>query len=143
IEPTISTNVICDKYRIRQVIRNLLSNAVRFSPEIKKITISFESATLPKFPGSIGEDRPALAVSIKDEGVGIPENELKTVFDKFIQSSKTKTGAGGTGLGLTICYEIVKCHGGEIRADNNPEGGAVFTFLLPYKPSPSIAADKP
>ncbi len=133
LEPSIATHVICDRYRIRQVIRNLFSNAIRFSPEIKKITISFEAATLPSLSEDDNADQPALSVIIKDEGIGIPKNELKTVFDKFIQSSKTKTGAGGTGLGLAICYEIVKHHGGKITADNNPEGGAVFTFILPYK----------
>jgi two-component system, sensor histidine kinase ChiS len=74
---------------------------------------------------------PAILFSVKDRGVGIPENELKSVFDKFIQSSGTKTGAGGTGLGLAICNEIIKDHRGEICAENNREGGAVFSFMLP------------
>lgn len=71
-----------------------------------------------------------------DEGIGIPETELDTVFDKFIQSSKTKTGAGGTGLGLAICHEIIKSHGGRIWAENNPDQGATLTFLLPYSHVP-------
>ena len=74
---------------------------------------------------------PAIIFSVKDQGVGIPENELKSIFDKFIQSSRTKTGAGGTGLGLAICNEIIKDHRGEIWAENNLEGGAIFSFMLP------------
>lgn len=76
---------------------------------------------------------PALFVIVKDRGIGIPENELTSIFDKFTQSSKTKTGAGGTGLGLAICKEIIKAHHGKIWAENNPEGGAMFSFLLPYE----------
>ena len=74
-----------------------------------------------------------ITVSIKDEGVGIPETELNTIFNKFIQSSKTNNGAGGTGLGLAICKEIIQAHSGKIWAENNPEGGATFSFMLPYE----------
>mgnify|MGYP000107824263 CR=1 FL=1 len=117
-----------DSTRIIQVIYNLVSNSIKFTPEGKKITISFEQAALP---GSFKEEIPALAVIVQDEGVGIPQNELSKVFDKFFQSSKTKTGAGGTGLGLAICMEIVKEHKGKIWAENNPSGGAKFTFIIP------------
>ncbi len=55
----------------------------------------------------------ALCCSVSDNGTGIPESELEAVFGKFVQSSKTKTGAGGTGLGLAICREIVEAHGGK------------------------------
>jgi signal transduction histidine kinase len=68
-----------------------------------------------------------------DHGPGIPPHELETIFDKFIQSSTTKTGAGGTGLGLAICREIIHAHLGEIRAKNGPEGGAIFSFTLPLR----------
>jgi signal transduction histidine kinase len=70
-------------------------------------------------------------VTIADQGVGITEDELESIFDKFIQSRRTKTGAGGTGLGLSICREIITAHHGRIWAANRPEGGAVFTLELP------------
>ena len=73
----------------------------------------------------------ALRCRVSDEGPGIPETELKTVFNKFVQSSKTKTGAGGTGLGLAICHEIVASHGGTIWAENAKPHGAVFCFVFP------------
>jgi len=69
-----------------------------------------------------------------DSGVGIPENEIHSIFDKFVQSSKTKTGAGGTGLGLAICKEIIDLHRGKIYVKNNEEKGACFTFNIPVSP---------
>ena len=108
-----------DSRKIMQVLRNLLSNAVKFSPPGSTIDVK------------LVEKKDCLQVSVKDAGVGIPNSELQTVFDKFIQSSKTKTGAGGTGLGLSISREIIDAHGGRIWAENNPEGGAIFRFELP------------
>jgi signal transduction histidine kinase len=78
-----------------------------------------------------------VSVSVADRGPGIPEGELEAIFDKFIQSSKTRTGAGGTGLGLAICREIVQGHYGRIWAENRPGGGAVLTFTLPRDPLPA------
>jgi PAS domain S-box-containing protein len=111
--------VILDPDKIRQVIRNLLDNAIKFSPAGGTIDVSTDRA----------ED--AVRVSVSDQGPGIPPDELEAVFDKFVQSSKTKTGAGGTGLGLAICHEIVATHGGRIWAQNRPEGGAIFAFEIP------------
>ncbi len=128
-ETSVNTIVTCDNYKIGQVVRNLLSNAIKFTADGKAIHIEFEHS------GYIDDSelvREGLAMAVKDEGIGIPENELDTVFDKFIQSSKTKTGAGGTGLGLAICYEIVKAHNGKIWAENNEKVGSCFKFILPY-----------
>ena len=133
-DPLVPTEIICDEHKIGQVIRNLLSNAVKFTPERKYIAVSFSSdKTTHGKRSSDKEMIPALLVSVKDEGVGIPEDELDNIFDKFIQSSTTKTGAGGTGLGLAICKEIILAHKGKIWAENNPEGGATFSFMLPYE----------
>lgn len=125
--PAISTKIECDSYRIEQVINNLVSNAIKYSPEGKHITISFEEAELKHHQETI----PAIRLLVKDQGVGIPESELHTVFDKFIQSSRTNTGAGGTGLGLAIANEIIKSHHGEIIAANDQEGGVCFSVTLP------------
>ena len=129
----LSTVILGDESKIGQVLRNLISNAVKFTPSGKSVRISFDSDELPG--GKRRTDNktiPALQVRIKDEGVGIPGRELDTIFDKFIQSSRTKTNAGGTGLGLSICHDIIKAHKGEIWAENNLEGGATFCFVLPY-----------
>jgi len=119
-----------DAVRLGQVVRNLLSNASKFTPEGKGIHLSLAHASLPG-------GRPGVAFSVSDEGVGIPPEELDAVFDKFVQSTRTRTGAGGTGLGLAICQEIVAAHKGSITARSNATGGAEFTVILPLGDAPS------
>ncbi len=111
---------VYDASKIDQVMRNLLSNAIKFSPENSEITVTTEDT------GN------AIKVCVADNGPGIPSGELEIVFDKFSQSSVTKDGSGGTGLGLPICREIISAHGGEISADSLEGKGAVFTFTLPH-----------
>ena len=125
-----STLACFDQLRLEQVILNLLSNAIKFSPEKSDIKIDIKPANLTC---SNGEVVNGLQLSVYDQGVGIPENELETIFDKFIQSSKTKTNAGGTGLGLSICTEIIKGHQGKLWVENGSEKGAIFHFLIPVK----------
>lgn len=111
--------ITLDADKIRQVLRNLLSNAIKFSPEGRTIdVISFKKAD-------------SIVVSVRDQGAGIPEDELENIFDKFVQSSKNKTNAGGTGLGLPICREIIAAHKGRIWAENNPDIGANLSFEIP------------
>jgi len=90
------------------------------------IELSLSDAVLPS-----GES--AFRLDVADHGPGIPEEELEDVFGKFVQSSRTKTGAGGTGLGLAICRQIVMAHGGTISAANRTEGGAIFEVLMPME----------
>jgi len=114
-----SGQVTLDAEKIKQVLRNLLNNAIKFSPEGGIIDVAICRADN------------AVRVLVSDQGPGIPPDELEAVFDKFMQSSKTRTGAGGTGLGLAICQEIIAAHKGRIWAENRPEGGAVFSFEIP------------
>jgi len=122
-------NIFCDREKITQVIINLMSNAIKFTPEGKNITISMKSHTI--------NNKKGILLTVADEGIGIPEEEIKTIFNEFVQSSKTKTGAGGTGLGLAICKNIIEHHGGEIWAENiikrNKVAGAAFHITLPAK----------
>ncbi len=116
-----------DQKLITQVLVNLLSNSIKFSPEHSTITINVQITD----PGTILS---RLHVSIQDEGIGIPEDELDSVFDKFVQSSSTLTHAGGTGLGLPITREIIQLHHGHIVAESPPDGctqGALFRFDIP------------
>ncbi len=117
-----------DEFRISQVIRNLISNAVKFTEKNKTIRVGLQKEKTEK-----SLKRPVEQVNffIADQGIGIPKDELDSVFDKFTQSSKTKTGAGGTGLGLAICKEIIKEHQGNIWAESLEEKGAVFKVSLP------------
>jgi len=109
-----------DSTRFAQVARNVLSNAVKFSPEGGTIEMS---ASTP--------DESTILVQVRDHGPGIPPAELEAVFDAFVQSSKTRDESGGTGLGLAICRKIVTAHGGHIHATNAPDGGTIFHIVLP------------
>lgn len=118
-----STVAAIDTTQFLHVVQNLLSNAIKFSPPGGTITLSYRDVMLGTHE--------ALAIDIRDEGVGIPPGEEKRIFDKFVQSSATKTGAGGTGLGLAITQEIVIGHHGTITARNHPNGGAEFELRIP------------
>lgn len=120
-KPDFDDAVTVDKNKIILVIRKLLGNAVKFSQQNSNIRIVIE------------KNKDFFVIAVFDNGIGIPTDEKDKIFEKFIQSSKTKTGAGGTGLGLSICSQIIKAHKGEIWADANPEGGSVFRFTLPLK----------
>lgn len=109
-----------DPARFSQVVRNVLANAVKFSPEGSTVRVQ---ARQP--------DDTSIEISVHDQGPGIPANELESIFQAFVQSSQTRDGAGGTGLGLAICQKIVAAHGGRIYASNAAEGGAVFHITLP------------
>jgi len=122
-----------DPERIGQVVRNYLSNAFRFSPRggMVELGAGYRSDTCG------GSDW--LEISVRDQGPGIPEDELEQIFEKFVQSSNNKTGAGGTGLGLAICREIALAHGGEVGARNHVDGGAQFFLYLPRVQAGCIA----
>jgi signal transduction histidine kinase len=108
--------VNADPTRTGQVVRNVLANAIRFSPPGGAIDI-----------GLVIDPASATAsLTIGDRGPGIPEDEVESIFDRFVQSTKTKTGAGGAGLGLTIARAIMVQQGGSLTAQNRSGGGASF-----------------
>jgi signal transduction histidine kinase len=107
-----------DSFRIFQVIRNLVSNAIKFSDPETCVIID------------IKESENGVDCSVDNRGLGIPPAELETIFEKFNQSSKTLSGAGGTGLGLAICREIIANHGGHIHAESEVNGTTRFIFKL-------------
>ena len=105
----LGTRTFFDHEKMLQVMINLLSNAIKFTPKVKKITIFFDAKTGAK-PKSAQIRANLLTLVVDDQGLGSPKGEEKTVFDKFIQSSKTNTGASGTGLGLSIVKETIHAH---------------------------------
>lgn len=130
-KPDRSTKLLCDAERIFQVVLNLLQNAIQHTLAKKSITINYRfSQDIIHNEENLKNRQPAILLEIIDEGIGIPEDELQSIFERFVLSSKTNTGAGGTGLGLPICKNIIEAHGGRIWAENNPEGGAKFSFTL-------------
>lgn len=126
-----SSTIACFDYTlIGQVVRNLLSNAIKFSSNEKSIKIDFHDREYERS----GKMVPFVECSITDYGIQVPEDELKTIFDKFVQSSNTDSCALGQGLGLSMCKEIVVAHSGKIWAQNEVDGGITFLFTLPRDP---------
>jgi PAS domain S-box-containing protein len=112
-----------DADKIVQVLTNLIGNSIKFTPEGKSVTVSAAR-------GGAEE----LRVSVKDEGIGIPQEHLSKVFDKFFQvGERLATDIHGTGIGLAISKEIVELHGGSIWVESEHGNGATFTFTLPLK----------
>ncbi len=122
------TTAVFDFNRMVQVVINLLSNAIRFSPEKSSITITLSTTSMKEEGGETA----MLVCSIRDRGLGIPDTEGDSIFSKFVQGSNTKTDAGGTGLGLAICRQIINAHSGSIWGNNvESEPGALFKFVIP------------
>ncbi len=109
-----------DPERVGEVLRNLLSNAIRHSEEGKQVVVKARDE---------GED---LVVSVEDSGEGIPEEDIPHVFDRFYRVDKSRNrSTGGSGLGLTIAREIVEAHGGEIWVESVEGEGSTFSLSLP------------
>jgi PAS domain S-box-containing protein len=110
-----------DPFRLTQVMRNLVSNAIKYSPEGGEIVIN------AAVTGG------AVRISVKDEGIGMTAEQQAHLFQKFYRADSSNTSIGGTGLGLAICKLIVEGHGGEIGAESTLGEGSTFTFTLPIK----------
>ncbi|MGU8453381.1 HAMP domain-containing histidine kinase [Clostridium perfringens] len=113
-------NLYCDKDKITQALVNILSNAIRYSNEGSTIFIEE------------GLKDNKVIISIEDQGIGISEEDLKYVFERFYRADKSRTRAtGGTGIGLTIVKSIVSSHGGEVKLESKLGEGSKFTIILP------------
>lgn len=121
-----------DSMRIDQVLNNLLSNAMKFTPEGGEI---FVSSSLYIQSAENGEKR-YVRVAVRDTGVGIPEDKLPRIFEKYEQVDENQAfNVRGTGLGLSICKEIISLHDGEIWVESRKDSGSEFIFLLPVETS--------
>lgn len=118
-----------DIERIQQVIRNIISNALKFIPDGTNIEIQMIEREF--IPRKYKEYVKGIGLQIRDFGPGIPPEDLDKIFEKFIQSKQVKAGTKGTGLGLSISREIVNDHHGLLYAENHEEVGAIFTMLIP------------
>ena len=114
-----------DPLRLRQVVANLVSNAVRHSPEGATVTVDLRTDAGP-------DDRPGVVVEVADRGAGIAAEHLPHVFERFFRADPSRTReTGGSGLGLAIVEQLVDAHGGVVAAGQRAGGGAVFTVWLP------------
>jgi len=111
-----------DPVRFAQVIRNVLANAIKFSPVGASIEVKARLT-----------DEERIHITVRDHGAGVPPDELEKIFEAFVQSSTSKDGSGGTGLGLAICRKILAAHDGHITAANMQDGGAVFLIDIPAR----------
>ena len=109
-----------DPDRVTQILVNLISNAIKFTPSGGTITVE---AAVP--------DNSQMKVSVTDTGIGIAKEDIAKIFNKFQQVGKKKPTESGTGLGLAIVKELVQLHGGDITVESELENGTQFTFTLP------------
>jgi signal transduction histidine kinase len=114
--------VMVDEKRLAQVLSNLLSNALKFTPEAGQILVT--AAQDPHKPAYI-------VVSVSDTGQGIPPEQCRLIFERLYQVRSETIGNGGLGLGLYICRELIKLHGGDIWADSTLGQGSTFSFTVP------------
>ncbi len=117
--------VVADADKIEQVLINLVHNAIKFTPQNGNIVIS----------SAVQDDR--IIVSVSDTGIGIPEDDLPHIFERFYKVDKARSG-GGTGLGLSIAKHIIQAHSGEIHVRSKEGNGSLFVFSLPLALSPVL-----
>jgi signal transduction histidine kinase len=128
--PPLSLDI--DPQRIEQILSNLLSNSLRYTPDGGRITVhiapvqaSRDLLTVTGAPGGV-------QISVHDSGPGIPPEALPHVFERFYRVDRSRSRSeGGSGLGLAIARQLAEAHGGSLIAGNHPQGGAVFSLSLP------------
>lgn len=111
--------ILADAGRVERVVGNLVENAAKYSPRGAPVLVE-----------ATGQ-RDDVVISVIDRGLGIATEELPFLFDRFYRSPRVRDHVPGTGLGLTICKEVVEAHGGRIWAQSSPGGGSAFRFTLP------------
>jgi HAMP domain-containing protein/CheY-like chemotaxis protein/signal transduction histidine kinase len=133
VAPDVPTTMRTDAQRLEQVLRNLLSNAFKFTRE-GSVAVGIRKAEKKKrFSNPALDSSPiVLAFSVTDTGMGIPKDKQRLIFEAFQQADGTTSRKfGGTGLGLSISREITRLLGGEIRVESEPDKGSTFTLFLP------------
>ncbi|PZE21478.1 two-component system histidine kinase PnpS [Paenibacillus xerothermodurans] len=116
-----------DEDRLRQILINLLSNGINYTPEGGKVKVKVEATT-----GSMGLDKEQIRMTITDTGMGIPKKDLPRIFERFYRVDKARSrSSGGTGLGLSIVKHLVELHKGTIRVESEVGMGSKFIIELP------------
>ncbi|WP_162814970.1 CHASE domain-containing protein [Erythrobacter aureus] len=129
IDPSVPAQILADKMRLRQIVLNLVGNALKFTEE-GEVTIS--ASTSRRKSDTAGR----IFITVRDTGIGIAADRLDSIFGKFTQADDTTARRyGGTGLGLPISAELAELMGGELRAESVQGGGSTFTLSLPFEES--------
>ncbi len=133
MEPSVPRTMITDVNRLQQVLKNLLSNAFKFT-ERGRVILTINSIERPHMPGSSPTNSSGfITFAVQDTGIGIPFSQQKLIFEAFQQADGTTSRKyGGTGLGLTISREITRLLGGRLEVVSAPKEGSTFTLLLPH-----------
>lgn len=128
--PARALTVRCDRDKLLVVLRNLIENAVKYSPEATSVEV-----------GLGGDDRSA-SIWVADRGMGVPDAEKGRIFEQFHRVESPGTASiGGSGLGLFIVRQLVEVQGGKISVTDRDGGGSIFAFTLPFEPSTEVDAD--
>lgn len=112
--------VMIDRHRINQVLENLLSNAMKYSPKGTQIILKVQM------------EREGWEIRIVDQGIGMTQDQLDRIYDKFYRVDSSDTSIGGLGLGMSIARQIIESHNGEIRVESTPGEGTTVVFTLPF-----------
>ena len=124
--------VYADRDRLRQILGNLLSNAIKYSPEGGEIVLHADILRFPPPAAPPLPPEPAMLITVRDPGIGIPQDELARIFERFYRVDNSNTRKiGGTGLGLAITKALIELHGGRIWVESAPGEGSSFSFTLP------------
>lgn len=130
-----------DPTRLRQIVLNLVDNAMKFTPQGGTVRVSVQTTTMEVEPDDeegglvlLRSKQPAVEIRVTDNGIGIPDSEKSKVFDAFYQvDSRATRQAGGTGLGLSIVKRLVEGHDGRVWVEDNEPKGAVFVVTIPCR----------
>jgi signal transduction histidine kinase/CheY-like chemotaxis protein/HPt (histidine-containing phosphotransfer) domain-containing protein len=134
LDADLPETVIGDQGRLNQILVNLTGNALKFTQE-GEVTVSVKKVAET-------EDDYSLKFSVKDTGIGIPENKVNTIFDRFTQAEESTTRRfGGTGLGLNIVKQLIELQNSEIHVKSKPERGSEFFFTITYKKADHIETE--
>jgi two-component system, OmpR family, phosphate regulon sensor histidine kinase PhoR len=121
-----------DRDALVEVLINLISNAIKYSPEERSLEIRAE-----RRPGQV-------AISVADRGIGIARSEQRRIFEKFYRVECRRTSeVGGSGIGLSLVDHIVRAHRGEVTLESTPGAGSTFTVLLPASPETESSSSDP
>ena len=132
--------IYADKDRIEQVLMNIVTNAIKYTPKNGKIEIFLDEYRV-KNPD--GDDTMGIKITVKDNGAGIPEKDLPHIFERFYRVEKARSSeTGGTGLGLSIAREIVQAHKGNISVENAEGGGTIVVITLPQNSNSEESSGK-
>ncbi|MFC5885226.1 HAMP domain-containing protein [Kitasatospora sp. CM 4170] len=143
VDPAVPAELVTDQARLRQVLRNLISNAVKFT-DVGQVELRIEHATGVDLPKELGHATAAVAFRVEDTGVGIAPEHLDAVFGAFQQADGTTSRRyGGTGLGLSISRELARLLGGTITIRSVVGEGSCFTLYLPVGPQETAARPAP